>query len=125
MSTPDTQHMIRVVAEKFEVKGWKPTNCVTGATYKGLIASCGCGATNVQGPHEVPPPDLLSPDGAWALLVALPCKANELFAARRLAESSQIMEHLHEWLAQVPYENDALALLTAAFQLTEEGRKDG
>lgn len=133
--SPDTQHMIRAVAEKFEVRGWKPnTVCnkanVVGTAARGVYFCKGCQAMINGVPssdeHEIPPPDLLQADGAWALLVALRKRRDALFSGelsngyRRTAEAFTIGAALLKWLDS---EGDALALLTAAFQLTEEGRK--
>lgn len=66
----DTDHKIRVVAEAF--MGWKHGQMCDERNRDEYNYCRGC-HTWGQGleVHEIPPPNLLAPAGAWALLVAL------------------------------------------------------
>lgn len=74
----DTDHKIRVVAEAF--MGWRAGEKCFGPRNPNGIRLSWCerhdvvfryGYDNINEGHEIPPPDLLEPTGAWALLVAL------------------------------------------------------
>lgn len=105
MSTPDTQHMIRVVAEKF-----------------GLV--CPGDVDDDRCPHGGMfrhPLNLLSPDGAWALEDAL--VARKIWVNYFDHKLVLCIGHYSNAVT-VPIDGKrSLALLTAAFQITEEGRK--
>ena len=65
----DTDHKIRVVAEFFEVEGWKSGQMCP--IIAGRDKRCGDFQHYKSAAHEIPPPNLLAPAGAWALLVAM------------------------------------------------------
>ena len=117
----DTDHKIRVVAEKF--MGWKPGMMCDERDRDEYNYCRGC-HTWGQGleVHEIPPPNLLAPAGAWALQVALlrngiDCHQEFNKNTRRFYVVLSPSDHDFDAYA----DSAELASLDAAYQLATQG----